>query len=52
MHDPYVEPTVQAMLKAARSEPGKIAAGKMFVLPLEECFRIRTGEEGAAAIGP
>ena len=52
VNDEYVEPTVQAILKAARSNPGRIGDGKIFVLPLDECFRIRTGEEGSAAIGP
>lgn len=52
VNEDFVEPTVQAILKAARSEPGRIGDGKIFVLPLEECYRIRTGEEGSAAIGP
>ena len=52
VNDEFVEPAVQAILKAARSEPGKIGDGKIFVLPLEECYRIRTGEEGGIAIGP
>ncbi|MDB5329428.1 MAG: transcriptional regulator [Phycisphaerales bacterium] len=52
VNDDYVEPAVQAILKAARSEPGRIGDGKIFILPLEECYRIRTGEEGSVAIGP
>jgi nitrogen regulatory protein P-II 2 len=52
VNDEYVEPTIQAILKAARSNPGRIGDGKIFVLPLEECYRIRTSEQGAAAIGP
>jgi nitrogen regulatory protein P-II 2 len=52
VNDEYVEPTVQAILKAARSNPGRIGDGKIFVLPLEDCYRIRTGEEGGIAIGP
>jgi nitrogen regulatory protein P-II 2 len=52
VNDQYVKPAVQAILKAARSEPGRIGDGKIFVLPLEECYRIRTGEEGTVAIGP
>src|ERR1700761_7283429 len=40
----FVEKAVNAIKTAARSEPGKIGDGKIFVLPLEECFRIRTGE--------
>ena len=52
VNEAYVERTVQAILKAARSSPGKIGDGKIFVLPLEEAFRIRTGEKGSVAIGP
>ena len=53
VNDDYVAPAVQAILKAAKSEgTGKIGDGKIFVLPLEECYRIRTGEEGGVAIGP
>ncbi|MDB5174551.1 MAG: transcriptional regulator [Phycisphaerales bacterium] len=52
VNEDYVQPAIQAILKAARSEPGRIGDGKIFVLPLEECYRIRTGEEGNVAIGP
>ena len=52
VNEDFVQPTVEAIMKAARSEPGRIGDGKIFVLPLEECYRIRTGEEGSAAIGP
>jgi nitrogen regulatory protein P-II 2 len=52
VNDNFVEPTVSAILKAARSEPGRIGDGKIFVLSLEDCYRIRTGEHGRAAIGP
>ena len=50
VNEDFVQPTIQAILKAARS--GRIGDGKIFVLPLEECYRIRTGEEGSEAIGP
>lgn len=50
VNDTYVEATVAAILKAAKS--GKIGDGKVFVLPLEEAYRIRTGEKGSVAIGP
>ncbi len=50
VNDDYVEPTVQAIMKAAHS--GNIGDGKIFVLDLDECYRIRTGESGTAAIGP
>jgi nitrogen regulatory protein P-II 1 len=52
VNEAFVEPTIDAILGAARSEPGKIGDGKIFVLPLDECVRIRTGERGGPAIGP
>ena len=52
VNEDYVQPTVQAIMKAARSENGRIGDGKIFVLPLLECYRIRTGESGGVAIGP
>ena len=50
VNDDFVQPAVNAILEASRS--GKIGDGKIFVLPLEQCYRIRTGEEGTVAIGP
>lgn len=50
VNDDFVQPCVDAILKAAHS--GNIGDGKIFVLPLDECYRIRTGESGTAAIGP
>jgi nitrogen regulatory protein P-II 1 len=50
VNENYVEQTVTAILKAAKT--GKIGDGKVFVLSLEEAFRIRTGEKGSIAIGP
>ena len=51
VNDDFVEPTIQAIIKAGRTEPdGKIGDGKVFVLPLEDCVRIRTGERGGSAI--
>src|SRR5271154_5582928 len=52
VNEDFVETTVKAIMSAATSEPGRIGDGKIFVLPLEECYRIRTGEEGNVAIGP
>src|SRR5215203_566387 len=52
VNEDYVKPAIEAILSAARSEPGKIGDGKIFVLPMEGVYRIRTGETGAAAIGP
>jgi nitrogen regulatory protein P-II 1 len=49
VNDDFVKPTINAVIKAAKS--GNIGDGKIFVSPLEECIRIRTGEEGKEAIG-
>ena len=49
VNDGFVKPTIDAIIKGARS--GKIGDGKIFVVPLEECIRIRTGETGGEAIG-
>jgi|SRR5690554_1363041 nitrogen regulatory protein P-II 1 len=48
--DHFVEPTVQAILAAART--GEVGDGKIFVLPVEKVYRIRTGEEDTAAVTP
>lgn len=51
VNDEFLEPTIQALIKAAKTEPdGKIGDGKIFVINLEECVRIRTGERGGEAI--
>ena len=51
VNDDFVKPTVDAILKGARSNGGgKIGDGKIFVLPLENCIRIRTGVEGGEAV--
>ena len=51
VNDDFVQPTIDAILKSARSNGGgKIGDGKIFVTPLEECVRIRTGESGGEAI--
>ena len=49
VNESFVKPTVDAIIKGART--GKIGDGKIFVLDLPECIRIRTGETGADAIG-
>src|SRR4051812_3672608 len=51
VNDSFVKPTVDAILSAAKSEGDQVGDGKIFVLPLEECYRIRTGESGNVAIG-
>lgn len=49
VNDKFVKPTIEAIIAGART--GKIGDGKIFVQPLEECIRIRTGETGGEAIG-
>lgn len=49
VNEEYVKATIEAVIAGARS--GKIGDGKIFVTPLEECIRIRTGETGISAIG-
>jgi len=46
--EPFVEPTVQAILAAART--GEVGDGKIFVQPLDQVIRIRTGERDNAAL--
>ena len=45
----FVDKAVDAIISAART--GEIGDGKIFVLDLAECIRIRTGEKGNDAIG-
>lgn len=53
VNDPFVEPTVEAIVRGARSgDHGSVGDGKIFVLPIDDAIRIRTGETGANAIGP
>jgi nitrogen regulatory protein PII len=46
--DSQVEAVIEALIKAART--GKIGDGKIFVTPLEQVVRIRTGEIGDTAL--
>ncbi len=48
--DHFVERTVQAILDGGRT--GSVGDGKVFVLPVEKVYRIRTGEEDQAAVTP
>ena len=48
--DHFVEPTVRAILAAGRT--GEVGDGKIFVLPVEKVYRIRTGEEDQEAVTP
>lgn len=49
VNDDFVQPTVDAIIKGART--GNIGDGKIFITNLEECIRIRSGETGNEAIG-
>ena len=49
VNDDFVKPALDAVTKGART--GEIGDGKIFVLNLEECMRIRTGETGHVAVG-
>ncbi len=49
VNDEFVDATTQAIIRGARS--GEIGDGKIFILPLEQVIRIRSGETGKEAIG-
>jgi nitrogen regulatory protein P-II 1 len=48
--EPFVQPTIDAILSAART--GAVGDGKIFVQPLERVIRIRTGEQDVEALTP
>lgn len=51
INDDFVKRTCDAILNATTAnEGGLIGSGKIFVTPLEECIRLRTGERGPEAI--
>jgi nitrogen regulatory protein P-II 1 len=51
VNEAFVDITVNTILKAARTNgTGSVGDGKIFITPLEECIRIRTGERGGTAI--
>ncbi len=49
VNEEFVEPTVEAIIAGARS--GEVGDGKIFIVELAECIRIRTGERDGEAIG-
>ena len=49
VNEDFVQPTIKAITTAAKT--GKIGDGKIFIVDLVECIRIRTGEKGKEAIG-
>lgn len=53
VNDEFVEITILAIMEAARTgnnSEGEVGDGKIFITPLEDCIRIRTGERGSLAI--
>ena len=51
VNDTFVDRTVNTIIRAARTNAkGEVGDGKIFITPLEECIRIRTGEKGGTAI--
>lgn len=52
VNNDFAQKTIDAIVEGARSDGGgQIGDGKIFVLDLADCIRIRTGEHGQAAIG-
>lgn len=49
VNDEFVEPTVKAIIRGAKT--GSIGDGKIMVMDMADCIRIRTGERGSKAIG-
>jgi nitrogen regulatory protein P-II 1 len=51
VNDEFLQPTIDAIIKGSRTgAAGEVGDGKVFVLPMEDCIRIRTGERGGEAI--
>ena len=51
VNEDFVEPTIDAIVTGGRTgDSGQIGDGKIFVLPLDDCIRVRTGERGSDAI--
>jgi nitrogen regulatory protein P-II 1 len=48
VNDDFVDATVKAILSAAKT--GEVGDGKIFVIPVEEAYRIRTGESGGLTL--
>jgi len=49
VNDAYLKPTLDAIIQGGRT--GQVGDGKIFIMNLEDCLRIRTGETGGLAIG-
>ena len=50
VNDEYVDAVIEAVTTVAQKDGDK-GGGKIFILPIEECIRIRIGERGSVAIG-
>jgi nitrogen regulatory protein P-II 1 len=50
VNNEYVDAVIEAITTVAQKDGDK-GRGKIFILPIEECIRIRTGERGSVAIG-
>ena len=48
VNDDFVETAIEAILKSAATD--RVGDGKIFVMPVEEAFRIRTGEKGGKSL--
>ena len=48
VNDEFVQPTVDAILNSAATD--QVGDGKIFILPVEEAYRIRTGEKGGQSL--
>lgn len=48
VNDAFVQPTIEAILKSSATD--SVGDGKIFVLPVEEAYRIRTGEKGETSL--
>jgi nitrogen regulatory protein P-II 1 len=49
VNEEFVDATIEGIIEGART--GEIGDGKIFILDLQDCIRIRTGETGKDAIG-
>ena len=48
VNDDFVQPTIDAIINSGATD--KVGDGKIFILPVEEAYRIRTGEKGGESL--
>ena len=48
VNDDFVKPTIDAIIKSAATD--NVGDGKIFILPVDEAYRIRTGENGGKSL--